>query len=233
VVVADLSEPHLDDDDARHLGAVLRLRPGELVSTTDGRGGLRFCHYAVGGTLDPVDDVVASEPAGIPVVTVALTPVKGDRTEWAVQKLTEIGVERIVLMKTERSVVRWDDRRAVGHIARLHKVARAAVMQSRGLWLPEITGMFDFADVAVGQSVLADPDGGPPDLDHPTVLIGPEGGWSPDEEQVGLPKVRLGPGVMRAETAAVAAGVLMMALRGGIVGPGAAPVGAGRLEPRA
>jgi RsmE family RNA methyltransferase len=69
---------------------------------------------------------------------------------------------------------------------------------------------------------LATPGGSPPDLDHPTVLIGPEGGWSPEEESRGLAEVGLGPGILRAETAAVAAGLLLASLRAGIVhgGPG-------------
>ena len=64
---------------------------------------------------------------------------------------------------------------------------------------------------------LADPGGRPPSLDYPTVLVGPEGGWSPAERGFGLPTVALGPTVLRTETAAVTAGALLAALRAGLV----------------
>jgi 16S rRNA (uracil1498-N3)-methyltransferase len=76
----------------------------------------------------------------------------------------------------------------------------------------------DFATVAalVG-ACLADAGGGPPSLALPVVLVGPEGGWSEEERAVGLPAVGLGPHVLRAETAALAAGALLAALRAGHV----------------
>jgi 16S rRNA (uracil1498-N3)-methyltransferase len=225
VVVADLDAPVvvLDEEDAHHLGSVLRLRPGEPVSVTDGRGGWRLCEYAgpgVPGRVQPVGDIV--RPARpTPLVTVAFAPVKGDRPEWAVQKLTELGVDRVVLLRTDRSVVRWDDRRAAGHLERLRRVARQALMQSRGLWLPEVSGVSDVAVVAGWPgAALAAPGGPGPDLAHPVVLVGPEGGWSPEEEAgLDVPRVGLAPGVLRTESAAVAAGALLVALRAGLVGP--------------
>jgi 16S rRNA (uracil1498-N3)-methyltransferase len=131
-----------------------------------------------------------------------------------------VGVDRIVLMETDRSVVRWEGSRASSHLARLRKVARQALMQSRGCWLPEVSGVVPFSSLArCTGAALAAPAGGPPSLAYNTVLIGPEGGWSPAEEAEGLPTVSLGPGVMRSETAAVAAGVLLAALRSGLVTP--------------
>jgi 16S rRNA U1498 N3-methylase RsmE len=62
--------------------------------------------------------------------------------------------------------------------------------------------------------------GGPPSLERPVVLVGPEGGWDESELASGLPLVTLGPTVLRAETAAMAAGVLLCGLRAGVVGPG-------------
>jgi 16S rRNA (uracil1498-N3)-methyltransferase len=150
-----------------------------------------------------------------------MPPVKGDRPEWAVQKLTELGVERIVLLTTDRSVVRWDGERARRHLEKLRAVARQAVMQSRQLWLPQVTGM-ERADAlaALPGVALAEPDGVPPTLDYETVLIGPEGGWTGAERQAARAAVTLGPAVLRTETAAVAAGVLLTALRARLVRPG-------------
>jgi 16S rRNA (uracil1498-N3)-methyltransferase len=66
-------------------------------------------------------------------------------------------------------------------------------------------------------AALTDADGEAPTLGHPVVLVGPEGGWTSAERSSGLPIVRLGAHVLRAETAAIAAGVLLTALREGIV----------------
>jgi 16S rRNA (uracil1498-N3)-methyltransferase len=197
---------------------VLRLRDGASVSATDGRGGLVICTFSAStrslAAAGPLS--VSAQPA--PAVTVAFAPVKGDRPEWAVQKLTELGVDHIVLMGTERSVVRWEGARAAAHVARLERVAREALMQSRGTWLPSIslTGFTDLSSAA-GVCVAAPGASVGPSLSYPTVLIGPEGGFSPAEMSRGLPTVSLARTVLRAETAAVAAGVLLTALRAGLV----------------
>jgi 16S rRNA (uracil1498-N3)-methyltransferase len=219
VVVADLFAPEIDGEDAHHLGSVLRLRPGEAVGATDGSGGWRLCRFGSGGSLE-VDGEVEREERPVPLLTVAFAPVKGDRPEWAVQKLTELGVDRIVVMRADRSVVRWEGTRSASHLERLRKVARQALMQSRLCWLPEVVGVSEFSQAATAAgAAMADPGGSPPSLDFPTLLVGPEGGWSPAEEGSGLARVALGPGVLRSESAAVAAGVLLAALRAGLVRP--------------
>lgn len=234
VVVDDLNSPQLAGDDAHHLGAVLRLRVGEPVGATDGRGGWRPCRYAgaasrgrkgaarqdaIDGRLE-VDGEIEREERRLPPLTVAFALVKGDRPEWAVQKLSELGVDRIVVMHTDRSVVCWSGARAAGHIGRLRTVARQAVMQSRQLWLADVEGPEEFAPVAGrAGAALAGPEGGPPSLERPVVLVGPEGGWSEAETSTGLPVVSFGPTVLRAETAAVAAGAVLCAMRAGLCRP--------------
>lgn len=219
VVVSDLEAPELADGDRRHIEAVLRLRPGEAVSVTDGCGGWRACSFMAGGGLQPEGDVVrCARPT--PALTIGMAPVKGDRTEWAVQKLTELGVDCILMLTGERSVVRWDRQRASRHLQKLRVVARQAAMQSRQVWLPEVTGMERVETLAAEPGVaLAVPGGGPPTLDHATVLVGPEGGWTAAEERSAQATVGLGPAVLRTESAAVAAGVLLTALRAGLVRP--------------
>jgi 16S rRNA (uracil1498-N3)-methyltransferase len=225
VLVADIDAPALDSEDIHHLSSVLRLRPGEAVGVTDGAGAWRLCRFRTGGSpeaggsVHPDGEVVRLDRPD-PQLTVAFAPVKGDRPEWAVQKLTEVGVDRIVLMQTDRSVVRWDSKRAQTHLERLRKVARQALMQSRGCWLPDVSGVHPFSALACcSGAALAALAGCPPSLEFSTVLIGPEGGWSLAEEALGLPTMALGSGVMRSETAAVAAGVLLAALRSGLVAP--------------
>jgi 16S rRNA (uracil1498-N3)-methyltransferase len=219
VIVDDLESLEIDDEDRHHLRAVLRLRPGEAVSATDGRGAWRPCRYRPDATLEANGAVVRStRPA--PSITVGFPPVKGERPEWAVQKLTETGVDRIWLLSSERTVVRWDPDRVDHHLARLRSVMRAAVRQSRQVWVPELTGLEDPALLAIRPGVaMASWSGDPPTLAFPAVLVGPEGGWSPREEARATSLVRLGPGVLRTESAAVAAGVLLAALRAGLVLP--------------
>lgn len=221
VFVADLARPELADDDRHHLERVLRLRAGESVTVSDGAGRWRPCRYAGAGRVEAVGEVRA-ESRPVPAVAVAFALTKGDRPEWTVQKLAEAGVDRIVPLVTRRSIVRWDGDKAARQVGRLRAVAVAAAMQSRQVWLPVVDEVQSFAEVvATGRDglAMAERGGEPPSLVHPTIVVGPEGGWETAELDVGLPLVDLGPTVLRAETAAVAAGLLLCALRAGTVRP--------------
>jgi 16S rRNA (uracil1498-N3)-methyltransferase len=217
VFVADVAAPVLDEEDRHHLERVLRVRVGEEVTVADGRGGWRVCSYLAGGQLEPVA-AVEERGRSSPPITVAFAVTKGDRPEVVVQKLTELGVDRIVPFRAARSVARWDGERAARHVARLRKVAREAAMQSRRAYVPDVEDVVDFASVAaLPGATLADAGGAAPSLALPVVLIGPEGGWSDSERGFGLPTVGLGSHVLRAETAAIAAATLLGALRDGLI----------------
>ena len=194
---------------------MLRLRAGEELTVSDGVGGWRLCRF--GPTLEPVGDS-GHEDRPSPEVTVAFAVVKGQRPEWAVQKLTEIGVDRIVPLLAARSVVRWPVGEVGGPGARLRRVAREAAVQSRRVWLPVVDPVAPFEAAATSPgAALAHPGGGAPSLGRPTLLVGPEGGWDEVELGVDLPRVALGPSVLRTETAAVVGGALLCALRTGTV----------------
>ena len=219
--VADLEAPELEEGDLRHLERVLRLRPGEPVTASDGQGSWRRFAWGAGGRLAPEAAVVVEDRPS-PALTVAFALTKGERPEWVVQKLTEAGIDRIVPFVAERSVVRWDAERAARNVERLRVVAREAAMQSRRAWLPEVAGVASFAEAAsLPGAALAEAGGEGPSLERPTVLVGHEGGWAEEElaaaDAAGLPRVGLGPTVLRAETAALAVGVLLCALRSGAV----------------
>ena len=228
VFVADISSPHLDDDDQHHLARVLRLRDGEQVSVSDGRGAWRMCEWHE-GSLRAIGDVQV-EPAPSQRVAVAFVPVKGDRPEWSVQKLTEIGVDEIiVLAPTRRAVVRWGDAKQSHkddkHMQKLQKVAREASMQSRRVWLPVVTGPMPLADACARPgAAVADPDGTPlaanaapstaassaaPSL----IIIGPEGGFDEGEIPASVARVSLGGTILRAETATLVAATLLATMR--------------------
>jgi 16S rRNA (uracil1498-N3)-methyltransferase len=237
VFVDDVGRPVLGEEEAHHLATVLRLRTGEEVIVSDGVG-----HWARtwwGGSASPLapvsalagpggDGSVQFEAAAVPALTVAFAPTKGERPEWVVQKLTELGVDRIVPLLTERSVVRWEGTRGAGVVARLRRVAREAAAQCRRVWVPSLAEVVRFADLVglagPGAVVLAQLSGDHPNQSHRVVAVGPEGGWSTDELGGGLPTVGFGLSVLRAETAAVTAGALMVSLRTGTVAEvGAAP----------
>ena len=200
--------PDLDADAVHHLERVLRLRAGEPVSVSDGEGRWRLCRWQAGGLT--VDGEIRINKQERPEITIGFVPVKGDRPEWTVQKLTEIGVDRIVPLRSARAVVKWEGPRGAGQIERLRRVAREASAQARRCHIPLIDDVTDAP--AVGGAVLAHFGGAPLRLDHPTVLVGPEGGWS-DAELDGRHTVSLGGTVLRSETAAVAAAVVLCALR--------------------
>lgn len=225
VFVADLERCTLSEDDAHHLFSSLRLRPGEAVSVSDGKGRWRQCRVGGGRGADelerdgPITEVARPPPA----LTVGFAVTKGGRPEQVVQRLTELGVDQLVPLVTARSVVRWSPADAARHVERLRRVARAAAMQSRLAYLPEVSPLLDLAQVAdrwpPDQLALAHPGGPPLSLARRAVLVGPEGGWDPAELEAGLATVGLGPTRLRADTAAIAVGVLLAALRAGTVSP--------------
>jgi len=221
VLVADLDAPVLDGDDHHHLSRVLRLRAGAEVCATDGVGGWRSCAFTGAEDLDPLGER-RQQPAPEYELAVGFALVMGDRPELVVQKLTELGVDRIVPFAARRSVVRWDEAKATKQLERLRRVAREACGQCRRLWLPRVgladgAGLPDVSQLRSGGAVLADAGGRPLRRSDRVVLIGPEGGWE-DGESEGSDRVGIGEHVLRAETAAIAVGVALTALRVGLLG---------------
>ncbi len=213
VFVQSLETPFLEPADQHHLVRVLRLREQQIVSVTDGAGRWRLCRLGPGGELI-VDGEIVDEPASSLVLTVGFAIPKADRPEWIVQKLTEIGVDRIVLLHAGHSIVRWDESKVDRQLDRLTKVAREAAMQSRRTRQVELVGPLDvgtFIDREGGCGVALAEPGGPP-LAFPVscVLIGPEGGWTDAERAMPTTTVGLGDTVLRVETAALVAGVRLI-----------------------
>jgi len=210
--VEDLDDPVLSAEDRHHLSRVLRLRDGDALTLCDAAGRWRAARFGAG--LDPCSDVVDVPPPS-QEVSVGFALIKSGRPELVVQKLTELGVDRILLLSAERSVVRWNADRAAAQLARLTRVARESGMQSRRVRLPVVESVVSAA-VAVGRTgvAMAEPGGEALDDDVGLLLVGPEGGWT-DAELGDCRRVSLGPTVLRAETAAIVAGTLMVALRDG------------------
>lgn len=153
------------------------------------------------------------DPVPAPV-TLYLSPIKGDRGEWAVAKATELGVTRIVPLVSARLAVKFKGDAADKILSRWRRIARESAGQCRRTYdvlVDESTRVADVpADVAV-----ADFGGASSWANVHAVAIGPEGGWEPGEWDESRVRVGLGPTVLRAETAAVAAATLLAAARGG------------------
>ena len=212
MLVADVAAPVPDDATAHHLRRVLRLRDGEVVTVTDGAGRWRPCRLSG----DRARGLTASRPRSIRrprPVTIAVAPPKGERLEWLVQKCTEVGVDQLVLLVAERSVVRWDADRAARQLERLRRIAAEAAMQTPPGVAAERHRVPCRRRRCCRRAVAAEPGGRPLGPADTIVAIGPEGGWSPAELAAAADRVSLGDTVLRVETAAVVAATLLRATR--------------------
>jgi len=208
--VDDVDAPAPDDEATHHLRRVLRLRDGAAVSVTDGVGAWRACRL-VGHDLESVAPVIREDQPRWPITILAAAP-KGDRVEWMVQKCTEVGVDRIVVLTAERSVMRWEDERAARNMDRLRRIAVEAALQSRRVWFPVVEGPTPAATILAG-AVIAELGGRQLDVGDRSVAVGPEGGWTPGELRLAGDHVELGNNVLRVETAAVVAANRLVMLR--------------------
>jgi 16S rRNA (uracil1498-N3)-methyltransferase len=206
--VSSLEDPVLTDEDDHHLRRVLRIRDADVVTLCDGAGTWVAARLTAGGLA--VESGQTTEVALRSATVISAIP-KGDRPEWIVQKLTEIGTTAIGFMDCARSVVRWDAARAAKQSERLRRIARQAAMQSRRVWLPRVLDVvsFDEAKLLSVTCAIADPDGGDLAADTDTMLVGPEGGFTEGELGSVRRRVALSPNVLRVETAALAAAFLL------------------------
>jgi 16S rRNA (uracil1498-N3)-methyltransferase len=216
----------LEGSAGNHIARVLRLRVGDALTLFNGRGG------DYGATIEEIrrDTVLVSvleqrdaERESPCQITLAQGISRGERMDWVVQKATELGVARIAPLFTERSVVQLDDRQAAKKVQHWRSIAIAACEQSGRNRVPEIAtpiGLFDMLErqTARGAALLLSPGAALriadiPDAAGATVLIGPEGGLADVEQQAatksGFTPVRMGPRVLRTETAAVCALTLL------------------------
>jgi 16S rRNA (uracil1498-N3)-methyltransferase len=215
----------VDGDDGHHLQRVRRLRVGEAVTASDGRGSWRL--YEIGDSSDGRVMLVPSgpltvEPSLTPSLTLAFAPAKGDQAATVVHQLAELGVDRVMPITVRRSVVRWDGARGEKALTRLRRIAREAAMQSRRARLVEVVEGESLESLARRPGlVVADPGGAAaPDLAQPAggewlVIVGPEGGLDPSEGSLlaAAPRLAVGPHVLRAVTAPVAAAAALSGFR--------------------
>jgi len=208
----------LPDGARRHLTRVLRLRPGAAVELVDGAGGLARGVLAEDDAVTVESRDPTRAPDAAPVRLAVAMP-RLPRLEWLVEKCCELGVARLQPLRTRHGERDLGERR----VQRLQRIADEALLQCRRLYRMEVCAPAGL------EQVLAEAEGAalwlacPPDGDTPQpppprdgrpllLLVGPEGGFSPEEigraREAGAGSVSLGSNVLRVETAALAMAVL-------------------------
>ncbi|SNS81387.1 16S rRNA (uracil(1498)-N(3))-methyltransferase [Rhodococcoides kyotonense] len=217
----------LDGKEGRHAATVRRIRVGERILLSDGRGGIAdtVVTSAMRDRLEMAVHARSEVPRATPTVGVVQALPKAERSELAVELATEAGIDSIVPWQSSRCVARWEGAKADKGVARWQAVATAAAKQSRRPFVPEVAPLHTGGEVfALARGVVE--RGGIVAVLHeaasvafssltfrdvPEVLlvVGPEGGLTESEvtslTDVGATPVMLGPTVLRTSTAAAVA----------------------------
>lgn len=222
----------LPPDAAHHAAKVLRLQAGDKITLFDGEGGehpatiTQINKLGVIAEIGPWQDRECESPLH---VTLAQAISSGDKMDYTLQKAVELGISHIQPLSSERSVVRLSGERAEKRVRHWQQVVISACEQSGRNRVPEVAPILSLADwlgtlSGDGIRLTLAPDATatlrelPPPCAPLTLLIGPEGGLSGSEIRAaasrGFTAVRLGPRVLRTETAALAALAAMQALWG-------------------
>ena len=215
----------LDPAEGRHLTRALRRRPGDEIFLADGNGSVAEARLVTIGKGRVEAEVLSVRHEAEPEsegVTVALAMVESRAMDLAMQKAVEIGVRRFVPIETERAQVSGRD--LGGRVEHWRSISMQALKQCRRPWAMEVTEVLPLealvdSESARGGGVVADMDGCAigtlPESAGNLLVVGPEGGFTAAESEIfdrrGWPRLRLGPHVLRAETAAVVGGAMLVA----------------------
>ena len=210
-------------EDAHHLLHVLRQGPGDTVLVCDGEGTDYSCVIEAAeadGLCCRIEKREAS--AAEPSLRIALFQgiPKAEKLEWIIQKNTELGVDRVIPVETRRSVVHLEEKKRKGKEERWRKIAAAAAKQSGRGRIPKVAAVCSFSAMLrelpqyERAIVLYEDETGVSlkqclsEWQKPqsvALLIGPEGGWDPEEirqlKEAGAVTAGLGPRILRTETA--------------------------------
>jgi 16S rRNA (uracil1498-N3)-methyltransferase len=223
-------------DELVHLRKVLRLEPGDRFIVFDDTG---WEHEAVvrsfsahRGDIEILRSYQPERESALQI-TLAVGLTKGEKMDFVVEKATELGVLNIVPFISTYTVPRLDDRKAQARTERWKKIAISAAKQCGRTRLPTVCTLCEFQEFVgqprddmlklffwerEGQQTLKQVHDSQPDARAVLLIIGPEGGFSVEEADVaqrhGFRSVRLGPRILRAETAAVTALSLVQFLWG-------------------
>lgn len=202
-----------------HLERVLRLQAGAPLVVADGEGREAAALLGVGTVV--VDGPIVQQEASRPELHLVQALAKGRKTDEIVRSATELGVDSLLVVQSQRSVTKPDPNKAGRMAQRWRGIARSAAEQARRARLPRIEGPVPMADLLAGwppqvAGVIGHPAAestlrtGLASIEVPedgalVAAVGPEGGWTEQElsdfSDRGLRPVRLGPSVLRTEHA--------------------------------
>jgi len=213
----------IEGEEARHLSRVLRVEAGQRFEVSDNRN-VYLAEIESARKESVIFRTLAKLPPAVPAARFELyaSLIKFDRFEWIVEKATELGVTEIVPIEATRTE-RGLEKAAAKRLERWRRIALEASQQSRRAHLPEIAEPIPLTDAmtrsAAYRYVLDENQGAAPlfqalpavrsSQDTVAILTGPEGGWTDEEHgcfgAAGWTPVSMGPLILRAETAVVAA----------------------------
>ncbi|MDB6164282.1 MAG: rRNA ((1498)-N(3))-methyltransferase, partial [Xanthomonadaceae bacterium] len=221
----------LPETAATHLLRVLRLQPNDRCVLFNGDG----CDYAArivtAGKRDATVEILSAHALTneSPLqITLLQSLARGEKMDWILQKATELGVQAFVPVNSERSEVRLGDDRVDKRLAHWRGVVIAACEQSGRAWVPTVVAPQSMSDAldALTTTVrcLLDPEATQAIAEFAlpqsrcVLAVGPEGGWSPRDRMMlhaaGFIGLRLGPRILRTETAGIAAIAVLQSRHG-------------------
>ncbi len=221
----------LPDDVAAHLLRVLRLQEGDACVLFNGDGHDYDARITAIGKREARAQVVSARRIDneSPLrITLLQGIARGEKMDWILQKATELGVVRFLPVSSDRSQVKLDAQRADKRLAHWRGIVVSACEQSGRAVVPDVVAPQALAQAAAsrtGRGFILNPFAEASlaslhgtTLHDCTIAIGPEGGWSPRDREhllaAGFEGLRLGPRVLRTETAGIAAIAALQALSG-------------------
>ena len=211
---------HLSSEDEHHLCHVMRMKKGDEIEVVDNQK-LYLCRI---DSFNPLSISVIHEIANDvelkEEVTLLFALTKGDKTDLVLQKATELGVQKIALIESERTIVKYEGKDIDKKLVRFKKIMKEASKQSHRLMIPELLGIYQLKKLP--KELLSDINYVAYEKDanqiecafnglmkgkSVSILIGPEGGFSEQEinslTEQGFIRTSLGKRILRAETAAI------------------------------
>lgn len=230
--------------DAGHIKNVLRLKPGSMIGLFDGQGWVyeaRIIDLPSGSVNVAIVKQFLSQAESPVHITVAQAFLQDRKMDRQVRQLTELGISRWLPFIAARSVSRPDKKRISARTKRWEKIAKEAIKQCRRGRIPEIGATVSFAELLTDTEkddlnlIFWEKETRPIDAEMLTdshrsienifLMVGPEGGFTPEEvdraRASGFLTVSMGPRILRAETASIAACTLIQYLLGDMGPPNA------------
>ncbi len=222
----------MDTEELHHMKNVMRLKNKDKIVVLDGQGAKFVCEIKQldkkAAKLEIIEKHICKRSEGYLNITVACALLKKSKIDFIVEKLTEIGVDRIILLNTERTEVKFKD--SPKKLEKLNRVCESALKQSGNLFLPKLE-YFDFSELIEFKksekfdlAIMPNLEESSQNIKEITsglcaknilIAIGPEGDFSKKEIEIakkaGFVSVSLGKNVLKVDTAAiVAAGFLKL-----------------------